>query len=63
MMKAPRPIVIIVVMFALAIYTLSKGSSGTGAQAAGYLFGSIFFPALLAGAYVWWYRRRERGGS
>ena len=62
-MKPPRPIVIIAVMFALAVYTLSKGPSGTGAQAAGYLFATIFFPALIAGAYVWWYRRRERRGA
>jgi Na+/proline symporter len=62
-MKAPRPIVIIVLMFALALYTLSKGPVGTGAEAAGYLFGAILFPALIAALYVRWYRRRERGKS
>ena len=62
-MRAPRPVVIIVLMFALAVYTLSRGSSGTGAHATGYLFGAILFPALIAAAYVWWYRRRERGGT
>jgi Na+/proline symporter len=58
-MKPPRPIVVIIILAAVAIYTLAKGSSGTGAQAAGYVFGAIFLPALLAVLYVRWYRRRS----
>ena len=58
-MKPPRPIIVIVLLFALAVYALAKGPSGTGAEAAGYLFGAIFFPVFLAVLYVRWYRRRS----
>jgi hypothetical protein len=58
-MKPPRPMWVILLLVVLAVYTLAKGSSGTGAQAAGYLFGAIFLPALLAVIYVRWYRRRS----
>ena len=57
-MKPPRPIIVIVILIALAIYTLARGPSGTGAEAAGYVFGAIFLPVLLAVLYVRWYRRR-----
>jgi RsiW-degrading membrane proteinase PrsW (M82 family) len=58
-MKPPRPIFVIILLAALAIYTLARGPSGTGAEAAGYLFGAIVIPALLAVWYVRWYRRRS----
>jgi RsiW-degrading membrane proteinase PrsW (M82 family) len=58
-MKPPRPIFVIILLVALAVYTLARGPSGTGAEAAGYLFGAIVIPALLAVWYVRWYRRRS----
>jgi Na+/proline symporter len=58
-MKPPRPIIVIVLLVALAVYTLARGPTGTGAEAAGYLFGAIFFPVFLAVLYVRWYRRRS----
>ncbi|HXU84800.1 MAG TPA: hypothetical protein VN773_03265 [Verrucomicrobiae bacterium] len=58
-MRALHPIFIIVLMAGLALYTLSRGPVGTGAEAAGYVFGAILFPALIAGLYVRWYRRRS----
>ena len=58
-MKPPRPIIVIVLLVALAVYTLARGPSGTGAEAAGYLFGAILFPVILAVLYVRWYRRRS----
>jgi hypothetical protein len=57
-MKPPRPIFVIILLVALAVYTLARGPSGTGAEAAGYLFGAIAIPVLLAVWYVRWYRRR-----
>ncbi|MBA2719460.1 MAG: hypothetical protein H0U52_09510 [Chloroflexi bacterium] len=62
-MKPPRPVFVIVILFVLAVMSASRIGDRTGALAAGYLFGAIFFPALIAGVYVWWYRRRERQGS
>ena len=57
-MKAVRPWIVAVVLFLLALSNLVRGPSGTGAQAAGYLFATIFVPALLAVLYARWYRRR-----
>jgi hypothetical protein len=61
--RPPRPIVIAVVMLVLALVTLAGGVKGTGAEAAGYLFGSTAVPALIALGYTWWYRRRRGSGS
>ena len=57
-MTPPHPAVVIALLFGIALYTLSQGPKGAGAEAAGYLFGVLFFPALLSVLYVRWHRRR-----
>ncbi|MEO8571544.1 MAG: hypothetical protein ABI553_07560 [Chloroflexota bacterium] len=59
-MKPPRPIFVIVVFVVLGLSTISRVGDRTGALAAGYLFGAIVVPGLIAAAYTWWYRRRRR---
>lgn len=59
-MKPPRPIFVIVGLVILALSTISQVDDRTGALAAGYLFGAILFPGLIAATYTWWYRRHER---
>jgi hypothetical protein len=61
-MKPPHPAIVIALLFGIAIYTLSQGPKGTGAEAAGYLFGVLFFPAILSLVYYRWYRRRSAPG-
>ena len=56
-MKPPRPILVAIVLFILALTNLTR-LRGTGAEAAGFLFATLFLPAFLGLAYTWWYRRR-----
>jgi hypothetical protein len=58
-MRPPRPIVIILVLFALAVINLSQPATRVGAEEAGYLFGAIVIPAILSLLYVRWYRGRK----
>ncbi len=59
-MKAPRPIVVIGVLFVIAIVNLTNPSTRVGGEELGFLVGTIGFAAVLSGLYVWWYRRRQR---
>ena len=56
-MKPPRPILVAVILILLAVMNLTR-LKGTGAEAAGFIFATLFFPAFLGLAYTWWYRRR-----
>ena len=58
-MKAPRPIIVAVVLLLVTFVHLTKPPVGTGAEAAGYFFGTLFFLPALALVYTWWYRRRR----
>jgi hypothetical protein len=57
-MRPPPPWAIAAILAVLVFNAISRGPSGTGAEAAGYLFGSLFIPALVAVLYTRWYRRR-----
>ncbi len=61
-MKAPRPIIVAVVLLLVTFLNLTKPPVGTGAEAAGYFLGALLFLPSLALVYTWWYRRR-RGPS
>ena len=61
-MRPPHPVIVIALLVGIAVYTLAQGPQGTGAEAAGYFFGVLFFPALLSVVYVRWYRRRSAPG-
>ena len=58
-MKPPRPVVVILVLFVLAVINLSRPATRVGAEEAGYLFGAVVIPAILSVLYVRWYRGRK----
>ena len=58
-MKPPRPIVVILVLFVIAVINLGRPATRVGAEEAGYLFGAIVIPAILSVLYIRWYRGRK----
>ncbi len=58
-MKAPRPVFVIVALFALTLIAMPKGDLPGGPFGLGYLVGILLPAVLVSAAYVWWYRRRK----
>jgi hypothetical protein len=57
--RLPSPIVVAVVLFFLSLLNLGNIGKYSGSEQAGYVVGIVVFPAALALAYTWWYRRRR----
>jgi len=58
--KAPHPFLITGIAATIAVVDLLTLRAPGGTNAAGFLFGYLITPFLLAGAYTVWYRRRHR---
>jgi hypothetical protein len=57
--RLPSPIVVAVVLLFLSLLNLGNIGKYSGSEQAGYVVGIVVFPAVLALAYTYWYRRRR----
>jgi hypothetical protein len=58
--RAPRPIVVIVALMALALINIYRAEIPNTDRGFGQLVGLIVWPAVIALIYTWWYRRKQR---
>jgi hypothetical protein len=61
--RLPSPVVVTIVLFFLSVLNLGNIGKYSGSEQVGYVIGIVIFPALLALAYTYWYRRRRARGS
>ncbi len=58
-MKAPRPLIVVLIAAVISVVNLSRIGRYSGEEAIGYAFGTLATALVIILLYTWWYRRRR----